>query len=87
MDNAAITERYRKQAEARLETAGLLVSDNPAVQFSDGGNQHITRANLGMLTWSAGVDLASTLFIQETRTQPNGRSPLITRFVTKLKRR
>ena len=83
MDNAAVPDRYRHQAEARLNMAGLLVSDDPAVQFNDRGDRHITRACIGMLLWSAAVDVASVLFIQETRTQPNGRSPQITRFVTK----
>ena len=30
MDNASIAERYRRQAEARLEMAGRLLSDSPA---------------------------------------------------------
>ena len=47
MDNASIAERYRRQAEARLEMAGLLLSDSPAVQCNDHGKQHVTRADIG----------------------------------------
>ena len=49
MDNGSIAERYRRQAEARLEMAGLLLSDSPAVQFSDRDNRRVTRANLGVV--------------------------------------
>ena len=82
MDNETVSQRYRQQAQARLTSAGLKLAANGECQFSDLGNLHVTRANMGMLTWSAAIDLASCLFIQERRTQPNGRSPLITRFIT-----
>lgn len=82
MDNETVSRRYRQQAQARLTSAGLQLAANGECQFSDHGNLHVTRANIGMLVWSAVIDLASCLFIQERRTQPSGRSPLITRFIT-----
>ena len=78
MDNAVVADRYRQQPEARPSQAGLLISSDPAAQFNDHGDQHFTRTNLGMLLCSAAVDPTSTLFIQETPTQHNGCSPLIT---------
>lgn len=82
MDNETVSQRYRQQAQARLTSAGLKLAENGECQFSDQDNLHVTRANIGMLIWSAAIDLASCLFIQERRTQPNGRSPFITRFIT-----
>ena len=46
MDNAAIAERCRRQAEARLEMAGFLISSDPAIQSHDRGNRRVTRSNL-----------------------------------------
>ena len=61
MDDAAITDRYRQQAEARFEMAGFLISREPAVQCNDRGNRHvtvshdITRAN----EWAAALQAAT----------------------------
>ena len=40
MDNTAVADRYRQQAEARLEMAGLLISSDRAVQVNYHGNRN-----------------------------------------------
>ena len=74
---------YRTRTEARLEAAGLLLTNNPAFQFDAADNADLARSNAGMMIWSAAIDQGSALLIQERRTIPTGRSPQISQFITR----
>ena len=75
---------YKERATARLESAGFLLRSNPACQFSMTPDGDLERSNIGMTIWSAAMDVGSILLLQENGMEPNGRSPEISRFITKV---
>lgn len=83
MTQPNLTSLYRTRTEARLEAAGLLLTNNPAVQFDATDDADIARSNAGMMLWSAAIDQGSALLIQERQTIPTGRSPEISQFITR----
>ena len=74
---------YRDRASTRLNTAGFLLRNNPACQFDTTPEADLTRSNIGMTIWSAVIDIGSMLLLQENGTEPTGRSPEVSRFVTR----
>ena len=83
MTQPDLTNLYRTRTQARLAEAGLLLRHNPWYQFNTTPDADLTRSNIGMMIWSAAIDLGSILLIQERQSQPTGRSPQISQFITK----
>ena len=75
---------YRERASARLESAGFLLRSNPSRPFSTAPDGDLARSNIGMTIWSAAIDIGSILLLRENGTEPSGRSPEISRFITKV---
>ena len=75
---------YRERASARLESAGFMLRNNPAYQFVTTPDGDLARSNIGMTIWSAAIDVGSILLLQENGTVPSGRSPEISRFITRV---
>ncbi len=78
-----LTNLYKTRAAARLSQAGLLLRNNPAHQFTTTPDADLARSDIGMMIWSASIDLGSILLIQERQIQPTGRSPQISQFITR----
>lgn len=74
---------YKHRANARLESAGFLLKNNPGCQFNTSPSAELSRSNIGMTIWSAAIDVGSVLMLQERGTEPTGRSPEISRFITR----
>ncbi len=74
---------YNNRASARLKSAGFLLKNAPACQFTAGADPDLTRSNIGMTIWSAAIDVGSILMLQQRGTETTGRSPEISRFITK----
>ena len=83
MTQPDLANLYRLRANARLQSAGLLLRHNPSCQFAATPQADIARSNIGMTIWSAAIDLGSVLLIQERQETPTGRSPQISRFITR----
>ena len=83
MTQPDLTNLYKTRAAARLETAGLLLRDNPACQFTTAQEADLARSDIGMMIWSAAIDLGSILLLQERQTEPTGRSPQVSQFITR----
>ena len=83
MTQPSLIDLYRERASARLESAGLLLRNSPTCQFSTTADADLVRSDIGMTIWSAAIDIGSTLLLQENGTAPTGRSPEVTRFITK----
>ena len=66
MTDFHLIERYRNRAQARLNSAGLILSKQSEIQFTAGFSVETARSNIGMLIWSAAIDLGSCLILQET---------------------
>ena len=84
MTQPDLTNLYRTRTEARLQSAGLLLRNNPSCQFEATPEADLARSNIGMMIWSAAIDLGSILLLQETQTTPTGRSPQISQFITRI---
>ena len=84
MTQPDLTILYRTRTTARLQSAGLLLNNNPACQFDATPDADIARSNIGMTIWSAAIDLGSVLLLQEQQSTPTGRSPQITQFITRV---
>ena len=86
MADPDLAAQYRARCQARLETAGLLLQRYASCQFDLSSQADIARSNIGMLIWSAAIDLASCIMLSETTDTPNGNSPEVTRFITRTMR-
>ena len=83
MTQPDLTNLYKTRAAARLKTAGLLLRNNPACQFTTAQEADLARSDIGMMIWSAAIDLGSILLLQERQTEPTGRSPQVSQFITR----
>ena len=84
MTQPDLTNLYRTRTQARLQSAGLLMRNNPSCQFEATPEADLERSNIGMMIWSAAIDLGSVLMLQEAQTTPTGRSPQISQFITRI---
>ena len=84
MTQPDLTNLYRTRTEARLTGAGLLLRNNPSCQFEATPEADLARSNIGMMIWSAAIDLGSILLLQEEQTTPTGRSPQISQLITRV---
>ena len=74
---------YTRLSQARLETAGLLVQEQPDCHTILSEDALIARCNIAMLVWSAAVDAGSALMIQEDNLIPSGNSSEITSYIVR----
>ena len=84
MTQPDLTNLYRTRTEARLQSAGLSLRNNPSCQFTTTPEADLARSNIGMMIWSAAIDFGSVLLLQEQQPTPTGRSPDISRFITRV---